>query len=98
MTTKQVGQKNSNGKTTTVNFCNVFYECIKKKSGICSLLTMFIGDDWMVDLMIIYIEKATPKALNINDIIKFLWRCQLDESKSLNKWSNSTTYWNLKMK
>jgi hypothetical protein len=29
-----------------------------------------IGDDWMVDLMIIYIEKTIVKALDINDIIK----------------------------
>ena len=31
---------------------------------------MFIGDDWMVDLMIIYIKKIIAKALDINDIIK----------------------------
>jgi hypothetical protein len=31
---------------------------------------MFIGDDWMVDLMIIYIKKAIAKALDINDIPK----------------------------
>ena len=30
---------------------------------------MFIGDDWMVDLMIIYIEKTIAKPLDINDII-----------------------------
>ena len=59
---------------------------------------MFIGDDWMVDLMIIYIEKTIAKALDISDIINFLWECQLNESKSLDKWSNSTTYWNLKIK
>ena len=29
-----------------------------------------IGDDWMLDLMIIYIEKTIAKALDINDIIK----------------------------
>ena len=39
----------------------------------------------MVNLMIIYIEKIVAKALNINDIIKFLWENQRDESKSLNK-------------
>ena len=31
---------------------------------------MFIDDDWMVDLMIIYIGKTIAKALDINDIIK----------------------------
>ena len=31
---------------------------------------MSIGDDWLVDLMIIYIEKTIAKALDINDIIK----------------------------
>jgi hypothetical protein len=31
---------------------------------------MFIGDDWTVDVMIIYIEKTITKALDINDIIK----------------------------
>jgi hypothetical protein len=36
----------------------------------CSLLAMSIGDDWMVNLMIIYIKKAIAKALDINDIIK----------------------------
>jgi hypothetical protein len=54
---------------TTVLFCNVFYECIEGKSGIRLLLAMFIGDDWMVDLMIIYIEKTIAKPLDINDII-----------------------------
>ena len=29
-----------------------------------------IGDGWMVNLMIIYIEKTIAKALDINDIIK----------------------------
>jgi hypothetical protein len=33
------------------------------------LSAMFIGDDWMVDLVIIYIEKTVAKALDINDII-----------------------------
>jgi hypothetical protein len=46
---------------------------------------MSIDDDWMVDLMIIYIEKTFVKALDINDIIKFFMGCHLDESKSLNK-------------
>jgi hypothetical protein len=31
---------------------------------------MSIGDDWMVNLIIIYIEKTIAKALDINDIIK----------------------------
>ena len=44
-TTVQIGQKNRNGKTTSVIFCNVFYECIEGNSGICLPLAMFIGDD-----------------------------------------------------
>jgi hypothetical protein len=50
---------------------NVFYKCIEGKSGICLLLAMLIGEDWMVNLMIIYIKKIIAKALDINDIIKF---------------------------
>jgi hypothetical protein len=50
---------------------NVFCKCIEGKSGICLLLAMFIGEDWMVNLMIIYIKKIIAKALDINDIIKF---------------------------
>ena len=64
-------------------FCNVYYECIEGKLGICLLLVMSIDDDWMVDLMIIYIEKTIAKALDINNIIKNIWGCQLNESKSL---------------
>ena len=30
-----------------------------------------IGDDWLFDLMIIYIEKTIAKALDINGIIKY---------------------------
>ena len=59
------------GKWRRFFFCNVFYECIEGKSGVCLLLAMFIDDDWMVDLMIIYIKKIIAKALNINNIIKF---------------------------
>jgi hypothetical protein len=62
-----------------------FFDCVKGKS-------MSIGDDWMVDLMIIYIEKTIAKALDINDNMKTLWGCELDESKSLNIYPNSTTY------
>ena len=40
------------------------------KLGICLLLAMFTGDDWMVDLMIICIKKTNAKVLDINDIIK----------------------------
>ena len=68
---EQVGQKNRNGKTTMVFFPLCFYECIEGKSCICLVLAISIGDDWMVDLMIIYIEKTIAKALDINDIIKF---------------------------
>jgi hypothetical protein len=32
---------------------------------------MFIGEDWMVNLMIIYIKKIIAKALDFNDIINF---------------------------
>jgi len=49
---------------------NVFYKCIEGKSGICLLLVMFIGEDWMVNLMIIYIKKIIAKTLDFNDIIK----------------------------
>jgi hypothetical protein len=48
----------------------VFYKCIEGKLGICLLLAMFIGEDWMVNLMIIYIKKIIAKALDFNDIIK----------------------------
>jgi hypothetical protein len=47
-----------------------FYKCIEGKLGICLLLTMFIGEDWMINLMIIYIKKIITKALDFNDIIK----------------------------
>ena len=49
---------------------NVFYKCIEGKLGICLLLAIFIGEDWMVYLMIIYIKKIIPKALDFDDIIK----------------------------
>ena len=52
-------------------FCNVFYECIEGKLAIYLLLAMSIGDDWVVDLMIIYIEKTIAKALDINDFMNF---------------------------
>ena len=70
---------------TDVLFRNVFYKCIEGKAGLSLLLAMSIGDDWMVNMMIIYIEKIIAKALDINDIFKFLRGCQLNESKSLNK-------------
>ena len=66
-TVEQARQKNRNGKTIAVLF---HYECIEGKSGIWLLFVMCIGDDWMLDLMIIYIEKTIAKALDINDIIK----------------------------
>jgi hypothetical protein len=49
---------------------NVLYKCIEGKLGICLLLAMCIGEDWMVNLMIIYIKKIIAKALDFNDIIK----------------------------
>jgi hypothetical protein len=36
----------------------------------CLLLVMSIDDDWMVGLMIIYIEKTVAKTLDMNNIIK----------------------------
>ena len=51
------------------------YECIEGKLDICLLLATFIGNDWMVDLMTIYIKKTIAKALDINNIIKKLWAC-----------------------
>jgi hypothetical protein len=50
---------------------NVFYKCIEGKSGICLLLAIFIGEDWMVNLMVIYIKKIIAKALDFNDVINF---------------------------
>jgi hypothetical protein len=64
-TAEHDGQKNCNGKTTMF-----FYKCIEGKLGICLLLAMFIGEDWMVNLMIIYIKKIIAKALDFNNIIK----------------------------
>jgi hypothetical protein len=49
---------------------NVFYKCIEGKLGICLLLAMFIGEDWLVNLMIIYNKKIIAKTLDFNDIIK----------------------------
>jgi hypothetical protein len=77
--------KNCHGKSTTVLFCNLYKECIEGKLGICLLLVMSIDDDWIVDLVIIYIEMTIAKALDINDIIKKIWGCELDVSKFLNK-------------
>ena len=62
---KQAGQKNCNGKTTTFST-----SALKGNLSICLLLAMFIGEDWMVDLIIIYIKKIIAKALDFNDIIK----------------------------
>ena len=49
---------------------NVFYKCIEGKLGICLLLAMFIGEDWLVNLMIICNKKIIAKALEFNDIIR----------------------------
>ena len=68
---EHAGQKNCNGKMTTGFFHNVSYECIEGKLEIFLLVVMSIGDDWMLDLMIIYIKKTIAKALDINDIINF---------------------------
>jgi hypothetical protein len=40
---------------------NVLYKCIEGKLGISLLLAMFIGEDWMVNLMIIYVKISLPK-------------------------------------
>ena len=53
-----------------VLFCNVFYKSIEGKSGICLLLAMSIGDDWMVDRMIIYTKKTIAKAFDTKNFIK----------------------------
>jgi hypothetical protein len=62
--------KNCNGKLTTILFRNAYYECIEGKLGVYLLLVMSIDDDWMVGLMIIYIEKTIAKALDVNNNIK----------------------------
>jgi hypothetical protein len=49
---------------------NIFYKCIEGKLGICLLLAMFIGEYWVVNLMIIYNKKIIAKALDFNEIIK----------------------------
>ena len=49
---------------------NVFYKGIEGKLGICLLLATFIGEDWMANLVIIYIKTIIAKALDFNDIIK----------------------------
>ena len=58
-TAEHAGQKNCNGKT-------IMLGKLKEKLGICLLLRMFIGEDWMVNLMIIYIKKIIAKALDFN--------------------------------
>jgi hypothetical protein len=54
---------------------NVFYKCIGGNSGICLSLAMFIGKDWMVNLMIIYIKNISIKALDLMTLSKKLWGC-----------------------
>jgi hypothetical protein len=80
-------KRTTNGKLTTVLFCNVFYECIEGELAICLLLATFIGDDWMVGLMIIFIEKTIANALDINNTIKKKWGCQMGEILLLQKMS-----------
>ena len=58
---------------------------LKGKSGNCLLLALSIGDDWMVDLMMISIKKTFAKPLDLTTLSTFIWKCMLDESKSLNK-------------
>jgi hypothetical protein len=50
-------------------------------SAVCLLLAMFTGDDWMVDLMIICIEKTVAKALDVNNIINFEIHAQVQISQ-----------------
>ena len=68
---KHASKKNGNVKTTTCFFRDVFYEFIEGKSSIYLLLAMSIGNDWMIDMMITFVEKTIAKALDINDIILF---------------------------
>jgi hypothetical protein len=56
VTAEQAGQKNCNGKTTMS-----FTSALKEKLGMCLLLAMWIGEDWIVNLMIIYIKKIIAK-------------------------------------
>jgi hypothetical protein len=49
---------------------NIFHKCIEGKLGICLLLAMFIGEYWLVNLMIIYNKKIIAKALDFNEIIE----------------------------
>ena len=35
---------------------------LNEKLGICLHLAMFIGDDWMFDRMVIYIEKTIAQS------------------------------------
>jgi hypothetical protein len=69
---------------------NVLYKCIEGNWGICLLLAMFTGENWMVNFMIIYIKKIIAKAILMISS-KTLWGCKLNESKSLDKLSNLTT-------
>ena len=64
---------NRNEKTIAALFRNIFCECIEGKSCICLLSAMSVGDDQMINLMIIYIQKAIAKALDINDIMKKIY-------------------------
>ena len=43
-------------------------------------------------------ERSLPKLWILMTSSIFSWGCQLNESKSLNKYSNSITYWNSKIK
>jgi hypothetical protein len=42
-------------------------------------------------------KRSMPKLWILMTLSKTLWGCQLNESKSLNIWSKSTTYWNLRI-
>ena len=65
-TAEQAGQKNCNGKTT------IFSTSALKESWASTYYWQcFLGEDWMVNMMIIYVKKIIAKALEFNDIIKF---------------------------
>jgi hypothetical protein len=49
-----------------------FNKCIEGKLGVYLLLEIFISEDWMVNLMSIYIKNIIAKDLDFNDIINFV--------------------------
>ena len=60
-TAEHAGQNKPQWENNCDSFLQCFYKSIEGKSGICLLLAMSIDGAWMVNLMIIYIEKTIPK-------------------------------------